>query len=116
MRKLRKIKKFGRIKDKREQMIKSLANSLVFYDKIETTVTKAKVLKSFMDRLVTKAKQGTLHDRRQIMRYLDNEIAVKKLMEVYGPKYKDRSSGFTRLTKTRNRVADNAPMILIEFI
>ncbi len=116
MRKLRKIKKFGRLKDKREQMIKSLANSLIFYDKIETTETKAKVLKSFIDRLVTKAKAGTLHDRRQILRYLDNEIATKKLIEVYGPKYKERTSGFTRLARTGNRAADNAPMVLIEFI
>lgn len=116
MKKRNKIKQFGRIKDKRDQMIKSLANSLIFYEKIETTETKAKVLKSFVDRLVTYAKKGDLHNRRLILKKIGNEIATKKLIEVYGPKFKDRKGGYTRLIKTRRRAGDNAPLTLIEFV
>lgn len=109
-------KKLGRLKDKRDQLVKSLANSLIFYEKITTTPIKGKVLKSFMDRLITRAKKGTLHDRRLVMAKIGNEIAVKKLFEVFGPKYRERQGGYTRLTKTMNRRGDNSAQVLVEFV
>ena len=97
-------------------MIKSLANSLIFYEKVETTTTKSKVLSSFIEKLITRAKKGSLHDRREILKKISNEIATKKLLEVFGPRYLDRKGGYTRITKTRNRANDNAPMALVEFV
>lgn len=109
-------KKLGRLKDKRDQLIKSMANSLIFYEKITTTTVKGKVLKSFMDRLISRAKKGSLHDRRIVLAKIGNEVAVKKLFEVFGPKYIDRQGGYTRLTKTINRHGDNSPQVLVEFV
>ena len=116
MKKRVKKRRFGRIKDKRDQMIKSLANSLIFYEKVETTVAKGKTLKPFVEKLISKSKSGSLHDRRTLLKKIGSEIAVKKLIEVYGPKYKDRAGGYLRLTKTRARHGDNAPMAIVEFV
>lgn len=97
-------------------MIKSLTNSLIFYEKIATTPAKSRVLKSFLEKLITKAKTGTLHNRRLIMKAIGNEIACKKLIEVYGPKYVTRPGGYLRATKIENRPGDNAPQVLVEFV
>jgi len=105
-----------RPRDERDQLIKSLANHLIFEERIETTLTKSKVLRSFVERLVNYSKKGSLHSRRLILQKIDNEIAAKKLMEVYGPKYQDRTGGYVRIVKTRNRAGDNAPMALVEFV
>lgn len=109
-------KKLSRIKDKRDQLIKTLANSLIFHEKIETTLVKGKVVSSFVEKLVSYAKRGTLHDRRLILKKISNEIATKKLMDVFGPKYKERQGGYTRVTKTEPRHGDNAPQVLVEFV
>lgn len=114
----KRIKKnnLGRIRDKRHQMIKSMTNSLVFYERITTTPAKAKVVRSFAEKLITSAKKGSLHDRREILKKISNEIATKKLMEVYGPKYKDRKGGYLRLTKTEPRHGDNSAQVILEFV
>ena len=110
------IRKFGRLKDKRDQMIKSLTNSLIFYDKVETTLAKAKTLRSFAEKLITRSKNASLHNRRLLKSAIGNEIAVKKLLEVFGPKYQDRAGGYLRITKTESRPGDNSPMAIVEFV
>lgn len=116
MKKRIKKKLLHRPRDERDQLIKSMANHLIFEERIETTLTKGKVLKSFVERLISYSKKGDLHSRRLILKKIDNEIAAKKLMEIYGPKYQDRSGGCLRVIKTRSRAGDNAPMALVEFV
>jgi len=116
MKKRIKKKLLRRPRDERDQLMKSLANHLIFEERIETTVTKGKVLRSFVERLVNYSKKGDLHGRRLILKKIDNEVAAKKMMEVYGPKYKNRQGGYIRVVKTRNRAGDNAPMALVEFV
>jgi len=116
MKKRIKVNNLSRARDKRSQMLKSLSNSLIFYEKIKTTPAKSKVVKAMLEKLITKAKRGTLHDRRLIFKGLSNEIATKKLMEVYGPKYKDRKGGYLRTTKVANRHGDNSPQVIMEFV
>ncbi|HPH78479.1 MAG TPA: 50S ribosomal protein L17 [bacterium] len=114
----KRIKKnnLSRARDKRHQMLKSLANSLIFYEKITTTPAKMRSLKMYLEKLITKAKRGTLHDRRLLIKNLGNEVAVKKMMEVYGPKYQQRPGGYLRATKVANRAGDNAAQVLVEFV
>jgi large subunit ribosomal protein L17 len=114
----KRIKKnnLSRARDKRHQMLKSLANSLIFYEKIQTTPAKMRSLKVYLEKLITKAKNGSLHDRRLLIKDLGNEIAVKKMMDVYGPKYKERPGGYLRTTKTANRHGDNAEQVIIQFV
>lgn len=114
----KRIKKnnLSRARDKRSQMIKSLTNSLIFYEKITTTPAKSRVLKSFVEKLITKAKSNSIHNRRLITEAIGNDIAVKKLLEVYGPKYAKRPGGYLRATKVGNRAGDNAAQVMVEFV
>ena len=116
MKKRIKTNNLSRARDKRSQMIKSLTNSMIFYEKIKTTPAKSRLVKSFLEKLITKAKSGTIHDRRLITKAIGNEIAVKKLLEVYGPKYLKRDGGYLRATKLANRAGDNSPQVLLEFV
>ncbi len=108
-------RKFGREMNQRNALIKSLALSLVLNSKIKTTEAKAKELRPFIEKLVTKSKVGTLAARRLIASRV-GEGAVKEMIEVIAPKYKDRKGGFTRVIKIGNRVSDASPMAVIEFV
>ena len=116
MRHNRKGKSLGRTKGPRVALMRSLATSFVVYEKIKTTQAKAKVLRPVVEKLITLAKNDTLHNRRQALSFLYTEGAVKKLFEVLGPKYKERKGGYTRITKLVPRANDGAEIAVIELV
>jgi len=113
-----KVKKttLGREKAPREAMLRSLAESLILHGNIKTTEAKAKALRGVVEPLITKAKKGTLAARREIIKTLYTEKAVKKLMEEIGPAYKDRDGGYTRIVKLPARKNDAAKVARIELV
>ncbi len=116
MRHRKTVIKLSRDRDSRRALLKNLADSLVLYERIQTTPAKAKALRSFVEPLITKAAENTLASRRYLLRHLQTENSVKKLIEVLGPKYKDRPGGYTRILKIANRKGDNAPQVVIELV
>lgn len=116
MRHRKKKTTLGREKSQREALLRNLAESLILHGKIKTTVAKAKALRIVVEPLITKARKGTLAERRNIMKFLYTEKAVKKLMDEIGPKYKERQGGYTRITKAGSRVNDGADIAYIEFV
>lgn len=115
MRKRKKGKKFGRVKEQRRALLKNLASSLILNKKIKTTETKAKELRRFLEPLITKAKAGDLHKRRLVRKYL-SESVTKKLFDETALLYKDRPGGYTRITKLAPRESDGARMAQIELV
>ena len=105
-----------RKKSSRRALLASLVESLILYEKIETTRAKAKALRPVIEKLVTKAKLQTLSSRRDIKKFLYTESAVKKMMEVIGPRFKDRHGGYTRIINLGYRENDNADKAMIEFV
>jgi len=100
----------------RRSLLANLAESLILYEKIKTTKAKAKALRPYVERLITRAKMQTLAARRELMKTLYTQNAIKKLMENVGPRYKERSGGFTRIIMLKNRKGDGAEEVLIEFV
>ena len=100
----------------RRSLLAYLAESLVLYEKIKTTKAKAKALRPYVERLITRAKMQTLAARRELMKTLYTQNAIKKLMENVGPRNKERSEGFTRIIMLKNRKGDGAEEVLIEFV
>jgi large subunit ribosomal protein L17 len=98
-------------------MMANLAASLFAAEAIETTEAKAKALRPYAEKLISKAKKGGLHQHRQIVAKLngDQEMA-QKLVDEIGPRYEDRPGGYTRILKIGSRKGDNAPMALIELV
>ncbi|MDO4663518.1 50S ribosomal protein L17 [Allobaculum stercoricanis] len=116
-------RKLGRTADHRKALLRNMVTSLIENGSMETTEMKAKELSSVMDSLVTLAKRGDLHARRQAAAYVRNvevddegTTALQKLFNEIGPAYKDRNGGYTRVTKTRIRRGDAAPMAIVEFV
>ncbi|HNU96576.1 MAG TPA: 50S ribosomal protein L17 [Candidatus Magasanikbacteria bacterium] len=105
-----------RAKAGRRALLSNLAESLILYGKIKTTKAKAKATRSAVEKLVTLAKKDTLAARRQIAQTLYTKNSVKKLMEVYGPKYKEVKGGYTRIFILKNRKGDGAEEAVVEFI
>jgi large subunit ribosomal protein L17 len=116
MRHRKKQTTLGRKKSVREALLRSQAESLILHGKIKTTLAKAKALRGVVEPLVTKAKRGSLTDRRNIMKVLYTEKAVKKIMDKIGPKYREREGGYTRITKAGTRATDSAAIAYIEFV
>jgi len=108
-------RKFGRVRKVRKALLRSLIRALVLKDKITTTEPKAKEMRPRMERLVTKAKEGTLAARRLVAARTDREVA-KKLFSEIAPRYASRLGGYTRITKLGARKSDNARMAIIEFV
>jgi len=108
--------KLGRKKAHRSSLLANLACSLIEHKRINTTVTKAKVLKRFIEPLITKTKDDSTHNRRIVFRYLRNKIAVSELFRSISNKIGDRPGGYTRIIKLGNRLGDNANMAMIEFV
>ena len=100
----------------RKAMLANMAASLIEHEQIVTTLPKAKELAPFMDKLITLAKRGDLHGRRQAMSKVRNEVQVKKLFDTLGERYTERSGGYTRVLKAGFRHGDNAPMAVIELV
>ena len=116
MRHRRAGRKLGRTTAHREMMMRNLVTSLLLYEKIITTAAKAKELRSVAEKMVTLAKRGDLHARRQAAEVLMEEKALKKLFDTIGSRYQDRNGGYTRITKLDYRMGDGAPLAAIEFI
>jgi len=100
----------------RTALLGNLVTSLVLYEKMTTTKAKAKATQSIVEKLITKAKTGTLANRRAVAKILQGENTVKKMMEVLGPRYKDRKGGYTRILALGIRHGDGADTALIEFV
>jgi len=96
--------------------MRNLATSLIENGAIETTEAKAKELRPFVEKLITKAKTGTLHARRLAVRHIHKRAAADKLFQEIGPKYATRNGGYTRILKTGHRKGDGADMARIELI
>ena len=96
--------------------MRSLATNLVIFEKIKTTEAKAKALRPVMEHYVTVSRKNDLAAKRQLIRFFYWESAVRKLMEVIGPRYKERPGGYTRIVKIGPRLGDRAPMVQIEFV
>lgn len=109
-------RKFGRERDQRRALIKGLADSLIKYEAIETTLPKAKELVSYTERLITKAKKGGLHNRRQIIAKLQTTDSAHKLMDEIAPKLTARTSGHLKVERTTLRRGDNAQMAKVSFV
>lgn len=109
-------KKLGRDRDGRRALLKSLICSLIRDEKIKTTETKAKQLRPFIERLVTKAKTDTVANRRFVLSRIGNAAQTKKLFVNVAPKYKESKGGYTRVIKLPIRLSDGSKMALIEFV
>jgi len=108
--------KFHRERDQREALVKSLAESLIIYGSIETTLPKAKAVVPYVERLITKAKKGGLHNRRQIIAGLQQISTANKLVDEIAPKLGGRESGYFRIKRTTVRRGDNAEMARVNFV
>ena len=109
-------RKLGRDSSARKALLRSIVTSLFQHERIETTEAKAKELRKVADKMLTLAKRGDLHARRQVLAYMMDEDVVKKLFDEIAPKYKDRQGGYTRIIKTDVRQGDAAPMVIIELV
>jgi len=109
-------RKFHRERDQRNALVKSLADSLVKYESIETTLPKAKEVVPYVEKLITKAKKGDLHNRRQVISGLQTVASAHKLVDEIAPKLKGRVSGHLRITKTDLRRGDNAQLARVSFV
>ncbi len=116
MRHHNKNKKFGRSSEQVKALMVSLASALIERGKIKTTETKAKALRPFMEKLVTRANKGDLASRRLIISKIGSQLNTKKLIDEIAPKYKDRNGGYTRIVKLSPRASDASKMAIIEFV
>ncbi|MDO4468124.1 MAG: 50S ribosomal protein L17 [Bacillota bacterium] len=116
-------RKLGRKADHRKALLRNMATSVIQYGQIETTEMKAKEVSAVVDSMVTLAKKGDLHARRQVAAFIKNvevdeegTTAIQKLFNEIAPSYADRNGGYTRVIKTRIRRGDAAPMAIVEFV
>ena len=109
-------RRFGRTHEHRRAMFANMSANLIHHEQIVTTLPKAKDLRPVVEKLVTLAKRGDLHARRQAMAEVHQQAIVKKLFDVIGPRYKDRHGGYCRVLKAGFRYGDNAPLAVIEFV
>ncbi len=109
-------RKFNRERDQRRALIKGLADSLVKYETIETTLPKAKEIVPYVEKLITKAKKGDLHNRRQVIADLQTVASAHKLVDEIAPKLTGRTSGHLRVVRTRTRRGDNAQLARVSFV
>ena len=109
-------RKLGRTSAHRKALLMNLSIALIENGKIETTVEKAKELRSFIEKLITKAKKGDSNAHRAVFAVLRSKEATKKLMNEVAPNYAERNGGYTRITRTRIRRGDAAEMAFIELV
>lgn len=109
-------RKFGRERDQRKALMRGLAESLIIHESIETTLPKAKDLVPYVEKLITKAKKGDLHNRRLIVDKLDTISSAHKLVDQIAPKLSGRNSGHLRIERTRLRRGDNAQLARVSFV
>jgi|688.fasta_scaffold662459_1 large subunit ribosomal protein L17 len=140
MRHRKRSERLGKTSSHREAMLANMTKALVMKESIETTLPKAKVLRRYADRAITLAKENTLSSRRSLVAKLrvrfnelttkearaakngdkssfnDDRFVIEKLMNVLGPRFKERNGGYTRIIKTANRVGDDAQMCVIQYL
>lgn len=109
-------RKLGRTSDHRKAMLRAMVTYLLENGKIETTVTRAKEVRSMAEKMITTAKTNDLHSKRQILAYVTKEDVVKKLFDEIAPKYADRNGGYTRIIKIGPRRGDAAEMAIISLV
>ena len=109
-------RKLGRPTDQRKLMLRNLTTALLEHGKIETTVTRAKEIRSTTEKMITLGKRGDLHARRQALAYITKEDVVVRLFKEIAPKYAERNGGYTRIYKLGPRRGDNAEMAVIELV
>ena len=116
MRHARGYRRLNRTHEHRKALFANMAGSLIEHEQIKTTLPKAKELRSVVEKLVTLAKRGDLHARRQAASRLKQDKHVAKLFEILGPRYAERQGGYVRVLKAGFRYGDMAPMAIIEFV
>ena len=109
-------RKLGRTNDHRKAMLRGMVTYLFENGKVETTVTRAKEVRAMAEKMITIAKDNSLHARRQVLAYVTKEDVVKNLFDVIAPRYADVNGGYTRITKTGARRGDAAEMCIIELV
>lgn len=109
-------RKLGRSTDHRQAMLRAMVTFLLEKGKIETTVSRAKEVRSMTEKMVTLGKDNTLHARRQALSYITKEDVAKKLFDEIAPKYTDKNGGYTRIVKIGPRRGDAAEMAIIELV
>lgn len=108
--------RLGRNSPHRRAMLRNLVTSFLASGRIETTETRAGELSSIAEHMITLAKKGDLHSKKQVIHYLMDEDVAKKLFDTIAPRYNDRAGGYTRVLKTQPRRGDAAPMAIIELV
>ena len=109
-------RKLGRTSEHRLALLRNMAASLITHERIRTTVTKAKELRPFVEKLVTLGKQDSLHARRRALSVLSSKTVVRRLFSDVSPRFSERPGGYTRILKLGPRKGDGAPMAFIEFV
>lgn len=116
MRHARGYRRLNRTHEHRKAMFANMAGSLIEHEQIKTTLPKAKELRPIIEKMITLAKRGDVHARRQAAARLKQDQHVAKLFEVLGPRYAERQGGYVRVLKAGFRYGDMAPMAIIEFV
>ncbi|MCM8710768.1 50S ribosomal protein L17 [Clostridium sp. SYSU_GA19001] len=109
-------RKLGRPTDQRKAMLRNLVTSFLKHGKIETTDTRAKETRNLAEKMITLAKRGDLHARRQVLAFVTEESVVANLFENIAPKYAERNGGYTRMYKVGPRRGDGAEMVILELV
>lgn len=110
------LRKLGRPTEHRKAMLRNQVTSLIEHGRVETTVHKAKETQRMAEKMITLAKRGDLHARRQVLAYIYDETVVTKLFEEIAPEYADRNGGYTRVLKLGPRRGDGAEMAILELV
>ncbi len=116
MRHQKKGRKLNRDSSHRRATLRQLACNLIAEEQVKTTVSKAKELQPFVEKIITRGEEDTVHNRRQVNKKMVDKEAVKKVFEELGPRFADRPGGYTRIIKLDRRKGDGAPRALIEFV
>lgn len=116
MRHNRVAKRFSRTSSHLRGMLANMTNDLLVHERIRTTTPKAKLLRRYVERMITLGKKGTLAARRRAFAFMRNKAAVTKLFAEIGPRFTERNGGYTRVLKVGKRPGDNAPMSIIELV
>lgn len=106
----------GRTSSHRKAMFRNMVTSLLDHERIVTTTPKAKEVRKVADKMITLAKRGDLHARRQAFSFIQDRTVVAKLFDELGPEYKERNGGYTRIIQTGNRIGDAAAMAILELV
>ena len=116
MRHARGYRRLNRTHEHRKALFANMAGSLIEHEQIKTTLPKAKELRPIIEKMITLAKRGDLHARRQAISAIRDEALVRRLFDTLAPRYAERNGGYTRIMKAGFRHGDNAPIAVIEFV